>query len=302
MFLRTPTKRSTVKSSNPIEQLSEALANADAVVIGAGSGLSASAGLTYSGERFERYFGDFQAKYGIRDMYSGGFYPFDSPEEHWAWWSRHIMVNRYEKAPKPVYDNLLRLVQDKDYFVLTTNVDHQFQLAGFDKKRLFYTQGDYGLWQCSKPCHQETYDNKEIVRRMFTEQKNMRVPSELVPYCSKCGRPMAMNLRCDDSFVQDAGWHAAAERYQDFLRRHKGTRVLFLELGVGGNTPVIIKYPFWKMAIQNKNSTYVCINQEDVHIPGEIWRRSISITEDIGTILSRLPTLQGESTPDSEAV
>ena len=292
MFLWTPTKKSTGISSNPIEQLSEVLSNADAVVIGAGAGLSASAGLTYSGERFARYFGDFQAKYDIRDMYSGGFYPFDGLEERWAWWSRQIMVNRYEKAPKPVYDGLLRLVRDRDYFVLTTNVDHQFQLAGFDKKRLFYTQGDYGLWQCSKPCHQETYDNEEIVRRMFTEQKDMRVPSELVPYCPKCGRPMAMNLRCDDTFVQDAGWYAAAERYQDFLRRHKGTRMLFLELGVGGNTPVIIKYPFWKMTLQNKNSTYACINQEDAYIPGEIQRRSICITGDIGTILNQLPTLQ----------
>ena len=308
MFLRTPTKRSTVTSSNPIEQLSEALTNADAVVIGAGSGLSASAGLTYSGERFERYFGDFQAKYGIRDMYSGGFYPFDSLEEHWAWWSRHIMVNRYEKAPKPVYDDLLRLVQDKDYFVLTTNVDHQFQLAGFDKKRLFYTQGDYGLWQCSKPCHQETYDNEEAVRRMiasqgFTVTENdfelpegvvpkMSVPTELVPHCPKCGRPMTMNLRCDDTFVQDTGWYAATERYQDFLRRHKGARVLFLELGVGGNTPVIIKYPFWKMTLQNKNSTYVCINQEDAYIPGEIQSRSICITGDIGTTLNQFPTWQ----------
>ena len=295
MFFRTPTKRSTVTSSDPIERLSEALANADAVVIGAGAGLSASAGLTYSGERFERYFGDFRAKYGIRDMYSGGFYPFDSLEEHWAWWSRQILVNRYEKAPKPVYEDLLRLVQDKDSFVLTTNVDHQFQLAGFDKKRLFYTQGDYGLWQCSKPCRQETYDNGEIVRSMFAEQKDMRVPSELVPYCPKCGRPMTMNLRCDDTFVQDAGWYAAAERHQNFLRRHQGARVLFLELGVGGNTPVIIKYPFWKMTLQNKHSTYACINREDAYIPGEIRRRSIRITGDIGMVLSRLPALQSRA-------
>ena len=275
-------------SSNPIEPLREALANADAVVIGAGSGLSASAGLTYSGARFERYFGDFQAKYGIRDMYSGGFYPFDSLEEHWAWWSRHIMVNRYERAPKPVYDSLLGLVQGKDYFVLTTNVDHQFQLAGFEKTRLFYTQGDYGLWQCSKPCHQETYDNEEIVRRMFAEQKDLRVPSELVPYCPKCGRPMTMNLRCDDTFVQDAGWYAAAQRYQDFLLRHKGAQVLFLELGVGGNTPVIIKYPFWKMTHENKNAVYACINLEESYVPKELQGRSVSITGDIGMILNRL--------------
>ena len=263
MFSRGLTPKSTAISSNPIERLREALDTADAVVIGAGAGLSASAGLTYSGERFERYFSDFRDKYGIRDMYSGGFFPFDSPEEHWAWWSRQIMVNRYERAPKAVYDALLNLVKGRDYFVLTTNVDHQFQLAGFDKKRLFYTQGDYGLWQCSGPCHQETYENEETVRRMFAEQKDMRVPSALVPYCPRCGRPMTMNLRCDNTFVQDKGWYEAAGRYGDFLRRHTGTRVLLLELGVGGNTPVIIKYPFWKMAMQDKNITYACINQEE---------------------------------------
>ena len=273
---------------DPIAGLREALDTADAVVVGAGAGLSASAGLTYSGERFQRYFGDFQAKYGIRDMYSGGFYPFESLEEYWAWWSRQILVNRYEKAPEPVYENLLRLVRDKDYFVLTTNVDHQFQLAGFDKKRLFYTQGDYGLWQCSKPCHQETYDNEETVRRMFAEQREMRVPAELIPHCPKCGRPMTMNLRCDSTFVQDEGWYAAARRYEDFLRHHKGMRVLFLELGVGGNTPVIIKYPFWKMTLENRKATYACVNQEEAHIPPEIRKRSICLTRDIGCVLEEL--------------
>ena len=286
MFSRGLTPKSTAISSNPIERLREALDTADAVVIGAGAGLSASAGLTYSGERFERYFSDFRAKYGIRDMYSGGFFPFDSPEEHWAWWSRQIMVNRYERAPKAVYDALLNLVKGRDYFVLTTNVDHQFQLAGFDKKRLFYTQGDYGLWQCSGSCHQETYENEETVRRMFAEQKDMRVPSALVPYCPRCGRPMTMNLRCDNTFVQDKGWYEAAGRYGDFLRRHTGTRVLLLELGVGGNTPVIIKYPFWKMAMQDKNITYACINQEEAYVPRELQKRSVCIAEDIGAVLS----------------
>ena len=250
MFSKTWTQPSTAVSSDPIEQLKGALASADAVVVGAGAGLSASAGMTYSGERFRRYFSDFQSRYDIQDMYSGGFYPFESLEEYWAWWSRQILVNRYEKAPKPVYGDLLKLIKDKDYFVLTTNVDHQFQLAGFDKQRLFYTQGDYGLWQCSGPCHQETYDNEETVRKMFAEQRDMRVPAELVPRCPRCGRPMTMNLRCDGTFVQDAGWHAAARRYEDFLRRHRGGRVLFLELGVGGNTPVIIKYPFWRMTLE----------------------------------------------------
>ena len=289
MFSRMLMKQSTGTSSRPIDRLREALSAADAVVIGAGSGLSASAGLTYAGPRFERYFADFQKKYGIQDMYSGGFYPFDSLEESWAWWSRQIMVNRYERAPVPVYDSLLELVRDRDYFVLTTNVDHQFQLSGFDKRRLFYTQGDYGLWQCSQPCHPETYGNEQAVRRMFAEQRDMRVPSELVPYCPKCGRPMTMNLRCDHTFVQDEGWYEAASRYQDFLRRHSGLRVLFLELGVGGNTPVIIKYPFWRMTLQNKNAVYACINQAKVYPPREIQRRSICLTGDIGTVLNQLP-------------
>ena len=286
MFSRIWTQPSTAASSDPIERLSAALAAADAVVVGAGAGLSASAGLTYSGERFRQYFGDFQAKYGIRDMYSGGFYPFESLEEHWAWWSRQIMVNRYTKAPKPVYETLLKLVEDRDYFVLTTNVDHQFQLAGFDKQRLFYTQGDYGLWQCSKPCRQKTYDNEETVRRMFAEQKDMRIPTELVPRCPRCGQPMTMNLRCDNTFVQDEGWYAAARRYEDFLRQHRGRRVLFLELGVGGNTPVIIKYPFWKMTAENRRAAYACVNLEEAFIPQEIRKRAACIAGDIGTVLS----------------
>ena len=258
------------------------------MVIGAGSGLSTSAGLTYSGERFERYFGDFIEKYHIPDMYSGGFYPFDSPEEYWAWWSRHIYYNRYIDPPKPVYRDLLELVKDKNYFVLTTNVDHQFQRAGFDKKRLFYTQGDYGLWQCSLPCHQETYDNEEMVRRMVAEQRDMHVPSQLIPRCPKCGRPMAMNLRTDDTFVEDAGWHAAAERYAEFLRRHQGRKVVFLELGVGGNTPVIIKYPFRRLTAENPNAAYICINQAQSCAPREIENRSLCLTMDIGLLLNQI--------------
>ena len=283
---------STAACCEKLARLQEALDTADAVVIGAGSGLSTSAGLTYSGERFERTFGDFQAKYHIRDMYSGGFYPFQSLEEYWAWWCRQILVNRYEKAPKPVYDQLLELVQDKDYFVLTTNVDHQFQLAGFDKGRLFYTQGDYGLWQCSKPCHQQAYDNEETVRRMAAEQRDMKVPTELIPRCPRCGRPMTMNLRIDGTFVQDEGWYAAARRYEDFLRRHQGQRLLFLELGVGSNTPLIIKYSFWKMTMQNRKATYVCINQEEAYLPGAIQNRSICVRGDIGATLEQILSLK----------
>ena len=229
--------------SAEIDRLKKEIETADAIVIGAGAGLSTAAGFTYSGERFERFFSDFEAKYGFHDMYSGGFYPFETPEEMWAYWSRYIYINRYMDVDNGTYKRLFELVKDKDYFVITTNVDHQFQKAGFDKHRLFYTQGDYGLWQCSEPCHQKTYDNEKTVRAMFVQQKNMRVPSELVPKCPVCGKPMSMNLRADDTFVEDDGWHRAAERYDEFLRRHEGLHILFLELGVGMNTPVIIKYP-----------------------------------------------------------
>lgn len=257
-------------------------------MIGAGAGLSAAAGLSYSGRRFETYFKDFAREYGIRDMYSGGFYPFETLEEYWAWWSRQIMINRYQRAPGTAYGDLLELVGEKDYFVLTTNVDHQFQLAGFEKRRLFYTQGNYGLWQCPVPCHQSTYDNEEAVRRMFEEQRDRRVPAELVPRCPVCGRPMAMNLRVDDTFVQDQGWYAAAGRYEDFLCRHAAGNVLFLELGVGYHTPGIIKYPFWQMTAQNPEAVYACINDGEAGCPEEIRARSVCISRDIGQALRDL--------------
>lgn len=280
--------KSTTDCCDNITRLKEELDTADAVVIGAGSGLSASAGFTYTGERFRQYFGDFIEKYGFHDMYSGGFYPFDGLEEHWAYWGRYIYINRYLDAPKPVYHDLLKLVQGKEYFVLTTNVDHCFQKAGFDKHRLFYTQGDYGLWQCSKPCHQKTYDNEAVVRRMMAEQKDMKIPSELVPHCPRCGTPMSMNLRADDTFVEDEGWHAAAQRYTDFLRRHEEQHILFLELGVGGNTPAIIKYPFWRMTYQNPKAVYACVNLSEAYCPKEIQKRAICIDGDIGKLLCEL--------------
>lgn len=279
---------STGDYSRQINRLKNEIKAADAIVIGAGAGLSTSAGFTYSGQRFEENFPDFIAKYGFRDMYSAGFYPFESAEEHWAYWSRYIFINRYADGENGTYKRLFELVRDKDYFVLTTNVDHCFQKAGFPKKRLFYTQGDYGLWQCSKACHDKTYDNEQAVRRMVSEQKNLRIPSELIPRCPVCGAPMTMNLRCDDSFVQDEGWYAAAGRYDDFIRRHEGMRVLYLELGVGMNTPAIIKYPFWKMTAQNPKATYACVNYGEAISPGEIEGQSICINKDISAVLNDL--------------
>lgn len=271
-----------------MERLKNEIKTAGVIVIGAGAGLSASAGFTYAGERFKTYFGDFIEKYGFEDMYSGGFYPFASAEEYWAYWSRYIYINRYQDAPKPVYSDLLQLVDGRDYFVLTTNVDHCFQKAGFDKRRLFYTQGDYGLWQCATPCHQKTYDNEAIVKKMVSEQKDMRIPGELVPHCPVCGAPMSMNLRTDMSFVEDAGWHAAARRYEDFLRRHAGRHILLLELGVGGNTPGIVKFSFWRMTAENPRAVYACVNLGEAYAPGEIVNRSICIDEDIGEVIKKL--------------
>ena len=310
------------------DKIRTAIDQADAVIIGAGAGLSTSAGFTYSGERFEKYFSDFGSKYGFKDMYSGGFYPYDTLEEYWAYWSRYIYINRYMDASKPVYDRLFELVHDKDYFVLTTNVDHCFQKAGFDKKRLFYTQGDYGLFQCSKPCSKETYDNEEIVRKMLISQgytfdetgtlvlnvetsdgKNTdlflddaiqktqisqkmhiksSIPTALIPKCPHCGRPMTMNLRADDTFVEDEGWHEAAERYDNFLRTRKNLKIVFLELGVGYNTPGIIKYPFWQMTMSNYKAAYVCINYGEAAEPREIESQSICVDGDIGEVLDLL--------------
>ena len=271
-----------------MDRLRNAIKEADAIVIGAGAGLSTSAGFTYSGERFQQYFYDFKEKYGFQDMYSGGFYPFETLEEYWGYWSRYIYINRYMDAPKPVYEKLRELVKDKDYFVLTTNVDHCFQKAGFDKHRLFYTQGDYGLWQCSKPCHKRTYDNEDQVMEMVKSQKNGKIPSELIPYCPICGAPMIMNLRADDTFVEDDGWYKAASRYDDFIHRHQDLKVVYLEMGVGYNTPAIIKYPFWQMTARNPKATYVCMNAGDAVGPNEIKMQSIYLDGDIGMMLDAL--------------
>ena len=266
------------------EQLKTWLKEAEAVLVGAGSGLSTAAGFTYSGERFERFFSDFEKKYGFHDMYSGGFYPFSSKEEYWAYWSRYIYINRYDQPAGEPYKALLRLLENKNYFVLTTNVDHRFQVAGVDRARLFYMQGDYGLFQCSVPCHNATYDNEAAIREMLAAQKGMKIPSTLVPRCPVCGKPMTVNLRSDDTFVEDAGWHVARERYRAFLRKNAHGRILYLELGVGMNTPGIIKYPFWQMTYRNAQARYACINLKATYAPAEIARRSLCISSDLSVL------------------
>lgn len=290
MFSRKWTTKSTGSFSKRIDRVAEALEDAQAVIIGAGAGLSAAGGpdFAYSGERFDRLFGDFAQKYHFADMYSGGFYPYQTPEEMWAFWSRYIWYNRYDCPVGKPYQDLLSIVEGRDYFVLTTNVDHQFQRAGFDKGRLFYTQGDYGLWQCSKPCHNKTYDNYEVVKLMVEEQRDMRVPTELVPHCPRCGEPMSMNLRSDDTFVEDEGWHRASARYTDFVRRHEGLKTVYLELGVGGNTPGIIKYPFWQFTAANNDSLYVQVSYHDAIVPYAIEHRSVIFDEGAAGMLEAL--------------
>lgn len=270
------------------EALKQAIEAADAVVVGAGAGLSTAAGLSFEGERFNTYFADFRDRYGIRDIYSGGFYPFKTLEEYWAWWSRSILYNRYEAQTNDTYALLLRLVEDSDYFVITTNVDHQFQQSGFDKARLFYTQGDFGLLQCSRACHPKTYDNEALIREMVAAQEDMKVPSHLVPYCPHCGAPMTTNLRSDDTFVEDEGWHHASARYQAFLQKHSCDEVVYLELGVGGNTPAIIKYPFWRRTLANPNATYASLNIARSFIPDDLEDQSILLTGDIHALLQDL--------------
>ena len=288
-----------------ITRLRGEIESADAIVIGAGAGLSTSAGFTYSGERFEKNFFDFAEAFGIDNIYAGGFYPFPDAETRWAWWARHIYFNRYIDAPKPVYEKLLQIVKDKDYFVLTTNVDHQFQKAGFDKGRLFYTQGDYGLFQSANPAIRKTYDNEEWVMKAMGAQGfvrdadgvfqvpessvlKMRIPTELIPKCPDDGSDMTMNLRSDDTFVEDEGWHKAAAAYEEFLQKHQNQHILFMELGVGANTPVIIKYPFWRMTYANEKAVYACLNYNEAFCPKEIEDQNICIDDDIGEVLDEL--------------
>lgn len=305
MFLQNKTKKYTEDYSDKIKLLKGKLSEADAVLIGAGAGLSTAAGFEYAGDRFNLYFADFEARYGFHDMYTGGFYPYETPEEMWAFWSRYIYINRYMNAPVPVYDSLYQVVKDKDYFVLTTNVDHCFQKAGFDKNRLFYTQGDYGLWQCSSPCSHDTYDNEEAVRGMVLAQGfeiagngnlirpdnkkiTMTIPTRLVPRCPNCAKPLTMNLRSDNRFAQDEGWYEAAERYEKFVLGHQNMNMVYLELGVGNNTPGIIKYNFWSQVNQNPRATYISINMANEDVPEQIKDRSIYIKENSASIMAKL--------------
>ena len=271
-----------------IKKAKQLISDADFVLIGAGAGLSTAGGFEYGGKFFKTHFADFAEKYGLTDMYTGGFYPFKTEEEKWAFWSRMVFFNRYKGKANETYKALFDCVKDKEYFVITTNVDHQFQLAGFDKKRLFYTQGDYGLFQCSVPCHNKTYDNKELIMKMVESQANCKIPSELIPKCPVCGRNMEMNLRSDDKFVQDQGWYDHAEMYQEFLDKAENKKLVLIEIGVGYNTPIIIKYPFERMVYQNKKTHMIRINKDYPYAGDDISAKCILFDEETNKILKDL--------------
>ncbi len=288
MCLNNKTTKYTKEYLLKIDELKQAFAECDDVVIGAGAGLSAAAGLLYSGERFKELFEPYIERYGLTDMYTAGFYNHATPEDYWGYWCKHIYYNRFAAQVNNVYFNLKNLVKSKNYFVVTTNVDHQFQIGGFSKQRLFYTQGDYGLFQCSVPCHNKTYDNEQTILKMLEKLQDLKVPTKLIPYCPKCGAPMEPSLRKDSTFVQDEGWNSAYNRYEQFIKSIKGKKVLFLDLGIGYNTPAIIKYPFWQMTYNNKNATYACINLNNSNCPKEIKSRSVCIDADIKDTLQLL--------------
>lgn len=292
--------------TNRVSKAKDLLKNADYVLIGAGAGLSTAGGFEYSGKNFDKYFSDFGKKYGFTDMYSGGFYPYKTLEEKWAFWSRYVYVNRYmNKNANKLYAQLFDLVKDKNYFIITTNVDHQFQLAGFDKNKIFYMQGDYGLFQCEVPCHNKTYDNEQLILKMlmsqnFLEKTNdgytithrskwkMVIDSNFIPKCPVCGKNMTMNLRADDTFIQDNGLEEHLKLYEKFLCETKGKKLVLLEIGVGYNTPVIIKYPFEKMTYQYENINLIRFNKDYAICPKEIKEKTILFDENISEIFNLL--------------
>lgn len=271
-----------------LKKTRQVIQNAEVILIGGGAGLSAAAGLVYSGERFSAYFADFIAQYGLTDMYSAAFYPFRTQEEKWAYWSRHIQLNRYDAVPGQVYRDLLGLVKEKAYFVITTNVDAQFYKVGFDPAKIFAVQGDYGKLQCAEACHQTLYDNQEIVQHMVSEQTDCHIPSHLIPECPRCGGFMEVNLRKDEFFVEDEVWHSSSRRYTRFLAELGSRQLVLLELGVGYNTPTIIKFPFEHITAQSPSATLIRMNKDYPEVSQENHAKTIVFEQDLGKIIAAL--------------
>lgn len=267
-----------------VKQASGMIREAEFILIGAGAGLSAAAGLTMGGPRFTENFKEFIEKYGgpyMTDMYSAGFYPFRTEEAKWGYWSKSGMINRVLPGPLPLYRKVYELAAHKEHFVLTTNVDHQFFLSGFDEKKVFATQGDYGLIQCRKGCHPKTYDAANMFRQMDQARKDCLVPSYMVPKCPVCGGPMEMNLRCDQYFVEDENWHEAEQRFSEALSKCENKRTVLLELGAGFNTPTIIRFPFEKLMRDHPNMSLIRLNMNEAVVPEAFGERAIGINEDM---------------------
>ena len=270
-----------------INKMKQLLKEADCILIGAGSGLSTAAGLKYSGENFQKNYKEFMQKYHFEDLYSASFYEFKTQEEKWAFFSKMILLNRYNK-PLTLYKELYDIVKDKNYFVITTNVDGQFEISGFDKEKIFAVQGDYKYLQCENACHNKLYDNSEIVKKWTANMKECKIPSELVMKCPVCGGNMDMNLRKDDKFVQDENWYKQLKAYKDFLKEMKNKNVVLLEIGVGFNTPGIIRFPFEKMTIENSKTRLIRINKNYLKCFLDIADKAITFTEEVKQILDDL--------------
>ena len=271
-----------------ISEVKKLINEADYILIGAGAGLSTAAGLEYSGESFEKNFKEFIEKYNFPDLYSASFYDFNTQEEKWAFFAKMISLNRFNKEPLKLYQELCSLVKEKDYFIITTNVDGQFEKAGFEKEKVFETQGDYAYLQCEIACHNKLYYNYDLVNEWLKNTEDCKIPSSLVPKCPVCGGNMEMNLRKDANFVQDENWYKQDKRYGEFLDKSQDKNLLLLEIGVGFNTPGIIRFPFEQMVYNNVNTHLVRINKDYAFVSKEIEDKTILFDEDTNKIVEDL--------------
>ena len=276
---------STASYSERIDHLRQAIQEADRIIIGAGSGLSTAAGLDYAGEDFRREFAPWIERYGITDLYSSSFYSFESREVYWACWAKHIWFCRYRTGALPLYKQLCGLFPEA--FVVTTNVDAQFELAGFAKESIFATQGDYGRFQPANGEPKQTWSNRRWVEQVLPLIDDCRIPTLMIPL-TEDGRPAAMNLRVDDTFVEDEQWHRQAKRYTDFVQEASQSNLLLLEFGIGYNTPGIIRLPFEQMAQRFPNTTLVRFNRDNPEPYLQDLPHFLSFTKDINEILNQL--------------
>lgn len=290
IFQKTPYEEQIMQAADMIQK-------ADYVLMGAGAGLSTAAGAVYGGTWFEKNFKEFKEKYGngpyMQDMYSAGFHPYPDEESFWGYWSKQAILGGIDLDVTPLYKDILKLLKDKRIFCLSTNADGQFQKAGYKEEQIFCTQGDYFHIQCQKACHQRTYNAVKLFKQMDQARKNCQIPTYMVPKCPICGGPMTMNLRCDQYFVQDEAWYQAEKRFGDFLNEALKSQknLLLLELGVGFNTPTIIRFPFEKLVKENKQVNLIRLNLNEAVIPESIEQQAVGINKDIKQTIKDLHTV-----------